>query len=101
MNKITIPLSNDYKLIVEKNTGEFDKEVFVGIENPNGAYWQDLVIIRPTYKLEKDDVIFNSDSFELLVFGDADIEDYTEKFTVGLHKDEEWRNNLELFKQQN
>ena len=89
MDKISIPLSNNYKLVVEKNTGEFDKEVYVGIETPDGTYCQDLVIVRPTYKLENDEVLFDADKFEMLIFGDEKREDFTEKVVVPLFKDDE------------
>lgn len=84
MDKFIIPLSNGYRIISERNSGEFNKELYVGIESPDGAYVQDLVIIRPTYKLENNDVVFDSDKFEILVFGDATKEDFTNKFTVPL-----------------
>lgn len=89
MDKIVVPLSNGYRLIAERNTGEFDKEIYVGIEQEDGKYFQDLAIIRPTYTFDEYNVKFNSDSFEILAFGDADIEDYTHKFVVPLHEDEE------------
>ena len=88
MEKISIPLSNDYKLVVEKNTGEFDKEVYVGIERPDGLYCQDLAIVRPTYRFENHDVVFDADKFEILVFGDAESEDFTERFTVPLNNEQ-------------
>ena len=89
MDRFIIPLSNGYKLISERNTGEFDKELYVGIEDPSGAYVQDLVIVRPTYRFEKNEVKFDADKFEILVFGREDTEDYTELFTVPLHKEDE------------
>ena len=90
MGKIIIPLDNGYKLVAEQNVGsEFDKEIFVGIETETGSYYQDLVVIRPTYTFKNEDVVFNSDAFEMLVFGDANSEDYTEKFTVPLYKENE------------
>lgn len=87
MDKFIIPLSNGYKLIAEKNSGEFDKELYVGIERPDGMYSQDLVIVRPTYKFEDNDVVFDADKFEILVFGDATKEDFTDKYTVPLYVD--------------
>ena len=89
MNKISIPLANGCHLVVEQNTSEFDKEVFIGIDNADGRYIQDLAIVRPTYKCENDNIIFDADKFEILVFGDADREDFTNKFTVPLHQDDE------------
>ena len=88
MNKIVIPLSNGFKLIAEQNSdSEFNKEIFVGIETPTGAYHQDLAIIRPTYEFDNDNVVFGSDTFEMLIFGDEKQEDYTDKFVVPLYQD--------------
>lgn len=89
LNKFIIPLSNGYKLISEQNMGEFNKELYVGIEAPDGAYVQDLVIIRPTYKFKENEVVFDADKFEILVFGDAKTEDYTDKYTVPLYKEDD------------
>ena len=90
MNKIVIPLDNGCKLVAEQNTdSEFDKEIFVGIETESGSYLQDLAIIRPTYTFENESVKFSSDSFEMLIFGNEKVEDYTNKFTVPLYKDDE------------
>ena len=89
MGRFTIPLSNGYKLVSEQNTGEFDKELYVGIEDPNGAYVQDLVVVRPTYKFEEDNVKFDADKFEVLLWGNADMEDFTDKFVIPLHQDDD------------
>lgn len=89
MDRFIIPLSNGYKIISERNTGEFDKELYVGIEDENGSYIQDLVVVRPTYKFKNNEVEFDSDRFEILVFGDAEKEDFTDCFTVPLHQDDE------------
>ena len=89
MGRFTIELSNGYKLVSERNTGEFDKELYVGIEDPSGSYVQDLVIVRPTYKFKDNAVDFDADTFEILVFGDATKEDFTDKYTVPLYKDDE------------
>ena len=72
VNKFAIPLADGHRLVVEQNSGEFDKEIFVGIEDESGRYYQDLAIIRPSYKCVNDDIVFGSDKFEILVFGDAE-----------------------------
>ena len=90
MNKISIQLDNGYALIAEQNSdSQFNKELFIGIEDDHGRYIQDLAIIRPTYQFEEEDVKFDSDKFELLIFGNEKEEDYTESFVVPLHKEEE------------
>jgi len=82
MDKIEIVLSDGYKLIAERNTGEFDQELYVGIERPDGLYMQDLAVIRPTYKLENNDVKFGSDKFQVLVYANNKTEDYSDEFTI-------------------
>ncbi len=89
MNRIVIPLDNGYKLIAEQNTGEFDKEFYIGVETESGAYIQDLVIVLPTYTFKDESVKFDSDKFEMLVFADSESEDYTNKFVVPLKNDDE------------
>ena len=87
MDRIVIPLENGYKLIAERNTdSQYDKEIFVGIEAPSGIYWQDLAIVRPSYTLKDNDVIFKPDNFEVLVYGNSDQEDYTEQYSVDLRE---------------
>ena len=89
MEKIIIPLDNGYKLVTERNEGSYDKEVYIGIESPNGAYIQDLATVRPSYKTRGNDVLFSSDHFEVLVYSDNTVDDYTHKFDIDLNKDEE------------
>ena len=89
MNRIVIPLDNGYKLIAEQNTGEFDKEFYIGVETETGAYIQDLAIVRPTYTFKDESVKFDSDKFEMLVFANNESEDYTDKFVVPLKNDDE------------
>ena len=89
MSKIAIPLGNGYVLTAEQNAdSKWSKELFVGIENETGKYIQDLAVIRPSYHYEEDEVVFNDDKFEVMVFGNEDEDDYTEIFEIGLNKDE-------------
>ena len=90
MNRIVIPLSNEFNLIAEQNTdSEYEKEIFIGIESPSGVYWQDLAIVRPAYTFENNHVNFKSNEFEVLVYGNSDCEDYTEQYSVMLRKDDD------------
>lgn len=87
MDRIVIPLDNGYKLIAEQNTdSEFAKEIFIGIEAPSGVYWQDLAVVRPSYTFGNNHVVFKSNNFEVLVYGNADQEDYTEQYSIDLRK---------------
>ena len=100
MDKIVIPLDNGYSLVAKRNTdSDYNKEIFIGICSDKGIYIQDLAIIRPTYKNTNDSVVFSSDKFELLIFGDKENDDITNMFTVGLRQDDEWANYLGVFTQ--
>jgi hypothetical protein len=89
MSKINIPLDNGYKLVAEQNIdSDFNKEIIIGIRAKDNSYVQDLVIVRPTYTFQKNVVKFDSDRFEMLIFGDEKREDYTNKFEVSLFEDE-------------
>lgn len=83
----TIQLSKDTTLTIDlfSPTGK-SQELSIYLENPESV--QDLVIIR-----EKQDVDFQPDSsmLEILVWGDSDNEDFTDKHLIakyeGMEKD--------------
>jgi hypothetical protein len=87
--RIEIPLQNGYKLVAEQNTDpNFSHELFVGITDGNGVWWQDLVIVRPAYAVRDNPfhpVEVNEDKFDVMVYSDAYNEDYTDKFQVDLY----------------
>lgn len=87
---IFIPVGNGYYLVAEQNTDpSFSKEIFVGITDGNGVWWQDLAVIRPAYDYGADNnslkPVWKSDKFEVLVYSDENNEDYTHDFSVGLY----------------
>ena len=46
-NRITIELPKGLKLVAERNIDpEYQNEIYVGIETPDGIWHQDLVVIR-------------------------------------------------------
>ena len=77
-NRITIELSKGLKLVAERNIDpEYQNEIYVGIETPDGIWHQDLA------------VNWNPGKFEVLVYANKDDVDYTNKFSVELRDDEE------------
>lgn len=90
-NRITIELPKGLKLVAERNIDpEYQNEIYVGIETPDGIWHQDLAIIRNAYSID-DNLIVNwsPGKFEVLVYANKDDEDYTNKFLVELRDDEE------------
>lgn len=85
-NKIDIPLPSGYHLVAEQNTDPmFSNELFIGITDGNGVWWQDLAIVRNAYQYEGDKVCWKDEEFDVLVYSDKDNEDFTHDFTVGLY----------------
>lgn len=87
--KLVIELNDGSKLVASQTEGEFNKEISIGIEDEQGRFVQDLAIIRPTYKIENMNVNFDSDVFEVLVYGDEQKEDYTNRFVIRRYKEDE------------
>ena len=85
-DKVNIDLSNGFKLVAEKNSDPaYANEIFVGITDGNGVWWQDLAVIRQAYKYDSDgSVKWSDEEFEVMVYTDKDNEDYTHKFSIGL-----------------
>lgn len=85
-NKIDIPLPNGFHLVAEKNTDPmYANEIFIGITDGNGAWWQDLAIVRNAYQYVGDEVVWKDEEFDVLVYSDKSNEDFTHDFTVGLY----------------
>ncbi len=86
--RIGIPLANGYKLVAEQNGDPmFSNEIYVGVVSPSGVWTQDLAIIRQTYSYNGGEKVnWIDDSFDVLVYGDVDCEDFTDEFKVRLYK---------------
>ena len=90
-DKIRIPLSNGKYLVAEKsNDAEYDKEIYIGIEEPNGEYIQDLVLVREAYRYAPDGQLqWLPNQYNVLVWRDADDENYTNCFTIAQYEEPE------------
>lgn len=88
-NRIELPIANGHKFVCERSIDpEYPNEFFVGIEDKDGVWIQDFAIIRQRYNYnENGEVEYDDDNFEILVFGDDENEDYTDKFNIALRKD--------------
>lgn len=90
-NEIRIEIGTNKFLVVSQNTDPcFNFEVFAYIEE-NGCIIQDIAIVRPNYiwHAPVDWPIVNGNLMEVIVFGDKDMDDYTNKFTIPVRKDDE------------
>lgn len=76
-------------LVVEENPDPSFKEFFVSLEDKNGNCLQDIAVIGQDYSISSSLDIVPKDQIRVLVYGDKDNEDYTDKFVIGLYSPEE------------
>lgn len=91
--KLTIQLGNK-KIVAEiynNNGPEIPPELCVFLEDEDGNIIQDVCLVRPHYDYRQATGEFeiNNDFVDCLVWGDSDDEDYTDKFVIGIHEEEE------------
>ena len=94
-NRIEINLGGGLKLIADRNMdSNYDREIFIGIEK-DGVWVQDLALVRPEYTYESSehneygDVKWRNDLFEVLVWGNPYLEDWTNSYQIGLYTPDE------------
>lgn len=86
-NRIEIELGDGNKLVAETCPEFTDyKEIYIGIENTNGLWIQDLAIVRQDYCYSPN-IVQKHGSYEILVYGDENQEDYTNRFFVKLYEE--------------
>jgi hypothetical protein len=79
--EIVLPGTDRYsKICASLNPAPFEDEIIIGIKDKNGLYDQDLVLVRRNLKTKK---------YEVLVWSDANNEDYTHLFEIDRYVSEE------------
>ena len=91
MEKKLIIQLGDKKIVAEiynNNGPEIPPELCVYLQDEDGAIIQDICLVRPHNEYNSKSGYFetNNDFVDCLVWGDSDEEDYTDKFTIGIHE---------------
>ena len=73
-------------LVVETGNDKM-KEVYVGLEDNKGSWFQDLATIGQKYHVEGENINYE-EGIRVNVFADKDNEDYTHAFDIDIFKDE-------------
>ena len=89
-NNLVIQLGNK-KIVAEiynNNGPEIPPELCVYLSDEDGSIIQDICLVRPHYAYKEKSGYFETDNnfVDCLVWGDSDEEDYTDKFTIGIHE---------------
>ena len=87
MDKIKIDLGFA-ALVAEKGVDNNYREIYLGLEDKNGVWLQDLAIIRQKYHYDEDSNVINEKGINVMVYSDANDEDYTHKFDIDIYEEE-------------
>ena len=76
--KIEVPLNDGDRLVAEVNPNQPFREIFIGIENKEGGWVQDLACIGQDYEIEDDLSVKNVDNFyRIRLWTDPETEELT------------------------
>ena len=87
MDKIKIDLGFA-TLVAEKGVDNNYREIYLGLEDKNGVWLQDLAIISQKYHYDEYSNVINEKGINVMVYSDANDEDYTHKFDIDIYEEE-------------
>lgn len=87
MEKIKIDLGFA-TLVAERGIDKTYNEIFIRLEDKNGVWYQDLAVVRQMYHYDKDLNVIQDKGIEALIYSNAEDEDYTHKFDIGIYEEE-------------
>ena len=87
MEKIKIDLGLA-TLVAERGSDESYNEIFVGLEDKYGVWLQDLAIVGQKYHYDEDCNVVDEKGINVMVYSDANDEDYTHKFDIDIYEEE-------------
>lgn len=76
----------------------FYGEIYLGVEDPHGAWLQDLAIVRGAYRYDDQlqRAVYDGEKYDVLVYGDPTSEDFTDVFEIYKVDDDSLSEALEL-----
>ncbi len=87
-NEVRIDIGNGLYLVAQQNEDyDYRREIFIGIQNRDGWWLQDLSVVRNAYRYDDGGVVWENGEFEVLVYGNSEEEDYTDRFGIGIRED--------------
>lgn len=85
--QIRIPLLNGLYIVADPGSDpDYPMELYIGIEDSNGVWIQDLAIVMKNYRYKPDgQVDYSDDAFRVLVYEDNESDDYTTEHVIKLN----------------
>lgn len=75
-------------LVVERGADKDYKEIFIGLEDKDGMWIQDIAVIGQKYHYDEDCKVVHDKGINVLVYADANNEDYTNEFKIDIYEEE-------------
>lgn len=88
MDKIKIDLGFAV-LVVEKGIDNNYREIYLGLEDKNGVWLQDLAIVGQQYHYDTNGGIVHDKGIDVKVYTDCDNEDFTDEFGISIYEEED------------
>ena len=81
---LIIPLPSGNNLVVSQTREqEYEKEIFIGLVDSRGCWFQDIAVIRNAFALDENwRVQYKTGKIEVLVYADEFDEDYTSRYLI-------------------
>lgn len=74
-------------LVVERGADKDYKEIFIGLEDKDGMWIQDIAVIGQKYHYDEDCEVVHDKGINVLVYADANNEDYTHEFKIDIYEE--------------
>ena len=87
MDKIKIDLGFAV-LVAEKGIDNNYREIYLGIEDQNGAWLQDLAIVGQQYHYDEELNVVNDRGIDVKIYADSNNEDFTDEFGINIYEEE-------------
>ena len=87
MDKIKIDLGFAV-LVAEKGIDNNYREIYLGLEDKNGAWVQDLAIVGQQYHYDEELNVVNDRGIDVKIYADSNNEDFTDEFGINIYEEE-------------
>ena len=88
MDKIKIDLGFA-TLVAKKGIDNNYRAIYLGLEDKNGVWLQDIAIVEQQYHYDTNDGIVHDKGIDVKVYADYDNEDFTDEFGINIYEEED------------
>ena len=87
MDKIKIDLGFAV-LVAENGIDNNYREIYLSLEDKNGAWLQDLAIVGQQYHYDEELNVVNDRGIDVKIYADSNNKDFTDEFGINIYEEE-------------